>query len=231
MADPLDNPIWYALSGPQANEASGTAHALRFAPDVAWFCAVADPLGTGVGALAGIAEPGEIVALFTTGTVTPLVGWEPIFHGRFEQMVCDQLPVESAKPDNLDMVALGAEDVDDMLTLAQLTEPGPFLARTNTLGDFVGVRVDGALAAMAGQRLRIDGATEISAVCTHPDMRGRGYAGQLVHTLASRIVADGQRAFLHVSVDNVGARRLYERIGFATRTTITIQVFRIGGEF
>lgn len=237
MADPLDNPIWYSLTGPHAVFAHGNTSALRYAPDVAWFVGVPDPHGAGVGAIGEILDPGEFAIVFSVCTVVAPPGGQQVYVGKYHQMVCDHTtptrpaighfepvdPVELVEP-----AELGEADIDDMLALVALSEPGPFLARTHTLGHYIGIRHGDALVAMAGERMRIEGATEISAVCTHPDARGHGYAEGLVRRLTWRINARGERAFLHVSDENAPARRIYERIGFTRRVTMSIQVFRMG---
>jgi predicted GNAT family acetyltransferase len=111
-----------------------------------------------------------------------------------------------------------------MLALTAATEPGPFLPRTIELGKYFGIRSDdGRLAAMAGERLRLPGFTEISAVCTHPDFRGRGYAKGLVAMLAAKIMTEGKTPFLHVNPEN-GAKVVYQKIGFQLRTRIRLTV-------
>src|SRR5439155_9102143 len=104
------------------------------------------------------------------------------------------------------------------------TEPGPFLARTVELGDYLGIRHDRKLVAMAGERFRVDGWTEISAVCTHPQYRGRGLASQLIGALAAGIERRSERVFLHVLSNNTGAIRLYEELGFRVRQTAALTV-------
>ncbi|MEI9963878.1 MAG: GNAT family N-acetyltransferase [Caulobacteraceae bacterium] len=104
-----------------------------------------------------------------------------------------------------------------MLALATLTQPGPFFARTHQLGDFIGVKQEGRLVAMAGERMRPTGFTEVSGVCTHPDWRGRGYAAGLMRLVAARILARGETPFLHVYASNTGAIALYEALGFRLR--------------
>jgi predicted GNAT family acetyltransferase len=135
-------------------------------------------------------------------------------------MVCD-LPAEG--PIRLDL-RLGAEDVPEMLALAQATDPGPFSEGTIQMGRYYGRRSeDGRLAAMAGERLRLTDYTEISAVCTDPAFRGRGYARMLVAGLAAQALAEGSTPFLHVKTEN-GARGLYEALGFRVRRTIQLTV-------
>lgn len=119
-------------------------------------------------------------------------------------------------------IPLGAEDVPEMLELVAQTEPGPFLRRTIELGDYLGIRRDGLLVAMAGERFHVDGWTEISAVCTKPDHRGQGLASRLVGALIASIRRRSERAFLHVMSTNTGAIRLYEELGFRVRQTATL---------
>lgn len=121
-------------------------------------------------------------------------------------------------------IPLGAADVPEMLELIAQTEPGPFLTRTIELGDYLGIRRDGALVAMAGERFQLEGWTEISAVCTRPDYRGQGLASRLVGALIASIQLRSQRVFLHVLSTNTGAIQLYEELGFRARQTATITV-------
>jgi predicted GNAT family acetyltransferase len=227
VTDPLDNPVWHALRGPHATYAHGNDQALRYAPEIAVFAGVPDPFGTGVHAIADIAAAGETMVVINAGAVAAPPHWHPVFTGRFDQMVCERVAPRAAPNDASQLVALTTDDVDEMLALVKLTDPGPFFRGTPVLGGYLGIREGGQLVAMAGHRMRVPGATEISAVCTHPDVRGRGYAEVLVHRLATDITARGDRAFLHVSVDNPLARRVYERVGFTVRAAITIQVFRL----
>ena len=121
-------------------------------------------------------------------------------------------------------IPLGAADVPEMLELVAQTEPGPFFTRTVELGDYLGIRRDGSLVAMAGERFQLDGWTEISAVCTRPDHRGHGFASLLVGALTASIQRRSQRVFLHVLSTNTGAIRLYEALGFRVRQTAAITV-------
>jgi len=125
-----------------------------------------------------------------------------------------------------EVIALGEKDAPEMLELATLTRPGPFLANTHKLGRFIGLRKGGRLAAMAGERLHVDGYREVSAVCTHPDFRGRGYAGLLSRIVANRIKSEGETPFLHAYADNTPAIRLYESLGFRIERELVVQMLR-----
>jgi hypothetical protein len=132
-------------------------------------------------------------------------------------MVAERLsPAEPA----FEVTPLTDADAPQMLALATLTKPGPFFARTHQLGDFVGVKQGGELIAMAGERMKPVGFTEVSGVCSHPDHQGKGYAASLMGVIATRILARGETPFLHVFADNTGAVRLYKALGYAVRTEI-----------
>jgi predicted GNAT family acetyltransferase len=120
---------------------------------------------------------------------------------------------------------LTAADAQDMLALAELTRPGPFAARTVELGHFFGIRHDGRLVAMVGERMRVAGWTEVSGVSTHPDVRGRHLAERLVRRIVGGIVARGERPFLHVLATNRPALGLYRRLGFTRRRDFVFQLF------
>ena len=121
---------------------------------------------------------------------------------------------------------LGQDILAEMLALATLTKPGPFFARTHQLGAFIGVRVDGRLVAMAGERMRPDGYTEASGVCVHPDHRGKGYAARLLREVTAGILARGDKAFLHSYADNATAIGLYESLGYRGRREVVFTVVK-----
>ena len=121
-------------------------------------------------------------------------------------------------------VELNSTDIPEMVTLAKLTEPGPFGTRTRELGTYLGIKNDGKLAAMAGERLKVPGFTEISAVCTHPTQTGHGYASALVAELTARIHARGETPFLHSRENNARALDVYRRLGFTQRLLFHLMV-------
>ncbi len=156
--------------------------------------------------------------LFRDEVPTPPHGWEEHFRGPCWQMVAGDLPM----PMGLEVALLGDDDVPDMLALAKLTEPGPFLARTPELGRYIGVRRNGRLLAMAGERFQVPGHVEISAVCTHPDARGEGLAAELTLNVAQSIREGGDEPFLHVLDHNENAIRLYQKLGFVIRRKVDV---------
>ncbi|MFD0903600.1 GNAT family N-acetyltransferase [Actinomadura sediminis] len=219
----LDEPVGTSLRGPHAHFARTVGRAAAYVPDVARFATVSpDPDGAEWDDLARLLGRGRLADMFSLPVVPPS-SWEPVFVLDRLQMVWCGGPVE----DGTGVVELGADDVPEMLDLAARTRPGPFCPRTRELGTYVGVRENGALVAMAGERLRPPGWTEVSAVCTAPDARGRGHAARLVRALVTRIAARGERPFLHVAKANAAAIALYERLGFETRTPVTFRGFRV----
>jgi predicted GNAT family acetyltransferase len=136
----------------------------------------------------------------------------------------------AAEATRSDIVRLTDADAPEMLALARLTEPGPFLPRTHIMGAFSGVRIEGRLAAMAGERMRFPGYTEVSGVCTHPDFRGRGLARRLSAAVLAAIDAREEQAFLHAWKTNHAAIALYESLGFELRTEVNVSVLTRRGQ-
>ncbi|MCM8731134.1 GNAT family N-acetyltransferase [Hephaestia sp. GCM10023244] len=221
MAHPLDRPIWTALTTRQAGFAVGDAQALRFDPEVALFAAAADSSPDSRAALVRLVPPGGTIGLVERGETTLPEGLRIVKQAACVQMLAPQLSVPEPTSD---VLSLGEADAAAMLALATLTEPGPFFARTHTLGDFVGVSEAGQLVAMAGERLKVPGFTEVSGVCTRPGWRGRGYAAALLGLVARRIVARGDTPFLHAYADHAATIALYERLGFVVRARMTYTI-------
>lgn len=215
----LDNPFWSALTTTQRAVAQGDTDVRRYPGDIAPFFGVKDAARPADAALARLIAPGE--TLDALG-VRPRLSdaWHIETFQPLAQMVRDApLPVVPGPP----IVALdagNAVDVADVRDLTALVYPHYFRARTMRLGRYFGIRAGGQLVAMLGERVQIPGATEISAVCTHPDWLGHGYARRLVAHLVNDLLARGVRPFLHVAYDNTCAKSLYDRLAFRTRAEL-----------
>jgi predicted GNAT family acetyltransferase len=211
----LDRPIWTALTTRQAHLGLGDTLARRFHPDVAPFAAVASETPNAWRALHALLQPGEQVAMLSADTVAAIDTLQAKRVGTIHQMVAMQRFTQSI--DDSDVIDLGPADIDAMLALVQRTKPGPFGKRTREMGRYIGVREQGELIAMAGERMAIDGYVEISAVCVDERCRGRGLAGRLMNILRREIGLRGETPFLHVFSHNESAIALYERLGFELR--------------
>lgn len=214
----LDRPIWHALTTRQSHLAEGAGPALRFQRDHALFAASPDESAESLASIGALVTATGPAILFQASGLGIPPGTVATKAAMGLQMVAESI----AAPEQVDFLDLGDADAPEMLALATLTEPGPFFERTHRLGDFIGVRHQGRLVAMAGERLRLPGYTEVSGVCTHPDFRGRGLAGRLMRVVATRILGRGERPFLHSYADNLGAIALYESLGFRTRSEMPI---------
>ncbi len=221
MPSPLDHPIWSALTTRQKPIAIGNDSARRFPADVAPFADVGDLAD--LPELAALVPAGDFIVMFTGEPVEAPHGLTVVETSSGDQMVLDSL-----KPlrDDLGIAALTAADVPAMQELVRLTNPGPFGPRTIELGRFVGIRRDGQLVAMAGERLKPEGHTEITGVCTHPEHRGRAYSQALVANVARHILDRGDTPFLHVYSTNRAAIALYGKLGFRLRCSLCVTVLR-----
>jgi ribosomal protein S18 acetylase RimI-like enzyme len=221
--DALDNAVWHSLHGIHASVAEVAGTARRYPSDVSVFSAVDELDGDEWDALAKLVGPGGAAVLFRRHVGEVPSGWRVVVRGTGHQMVAPDV-LRGDDPPGVAVVPLGPDDADRMLALTALTKPGPFQRRTVELGAYLGVEMDGELVAMAGERLAVPGGREVSAVCTHPDYRGRGLGALLCRRVAAAIRARDETAFLHVAADNHGARDLYERLGFQTRAMIEVVV-------
>jgi predicted GNAT family acetyltransferase len=216
----LENPAYAALSGAHSRFAQRRGRALRYAPDVAPFLAL--PRG------ASRTDWRDAIELVPAGTVAATIDdGSPLPESLRATHTFELVQMIGERADGThdpEAVILGEADVPEMMELVRLTEPGPFLPRTIELGKYVGIRRDGRLVAMAGERLRFDGWTEISAVCTAAAYRGHGLASRLMSTLVADIQDRSERVFLHVLTANTNAIRLYEELGFRVCRTRTISV-------
>lgn len=216
----LDNAVWHALTTRHGRFAEAVGGAARYHPDVSVFGALSAPVERAWSDLASLVGPDGHAVLFGPDLPEPPPGWTSHGGGEGHQMVLEDLAAVTIP----DARRLGADDVGEMLALVELTKPGPFSVRTVELGNYFGVFEGGDLIAMAGERLRLPGYCEISAVCTHPDWRGRGLAAGLTTLVAQGIVERGDTPFLHHAADNDPARRVYEALGFEFRRAVTWSV-------
>jgi len=209
----LDNPVWHALQTTHKAFAQGTERTQRYPADVLQFVGCADPLH---------ADLNEILPWTSVGEKMIMIGELPVLPSNWTllrqldciQMICDQA-VSTASPDVVPL-----ENVEEMLTLINLVQPGFFYRNTPLLGTYYGIYQEGQLVAIAGERTKITGMVEVSGVCTHPAFTGRGYAQQLVAHIVNKNVEKGNALYLHFLTSNERARKVYERLGFRDRRAI-----------
>ncbi|MGN6148400.1 MAG: GNAT family N-acetyltransferase [Rhizomicrobium sp.] len=220
---PLENPIWSSLATGHRAMARVNGLAARYPSDISPLSAIREPSPQAFADLRALTQPGEIVGLATGFEVAVPDDWEIVVSRFIDQMVCDDFhPGGDIAP-----LLLSDKDVPEMVALTKLTQPGPFEHGTIGMGKYLGVRgADGRLMAMAGQRMSLTDFREISAVCTHPDHQGKGYAGKLMTILAREIIADGKIPILHVKTENASAKHLYAKLGFRVRKPMHFNVIR-----
>jgi ribosomal protein S18 acetylase RimI-like enzyme len=228
VSDPnpsLDHPIWQSLRGAHARFAVSKGEAARYEPDVAPFAALAENPSPGAWAdLAALFDPSAEIVLVDAPPGVP-ASWQLLGETHGVQLTGEKLDVAS----DPDAIVLSPDDVPEMLNLIERTKPGPFRKRTIELGNYLGLRVDGELVAMAGERLQPPGYTEISAVCTDERFRGRGLAGRLIRAVGHGIRERGDIPFLHASAQNTNAIRLYESMGFVLRRRRIFTAWKLPG--
>jgi len=226
---PLDNVIWTALTTRQAGFAEFGEDVRRFIPEVSPLAAFREPTPSAYEALAELVPDRGTIGLFLEEPYREQAGWTLIAGAPMPEMVYeganDTLSRFSSGSDQ-EIIELSTADSPDMMALTALTKPGPFSQRTHELGTYLGIRCDGKLIAMAGERLKVPGYTEVSAICTHPEYTGHGYARILTTEVMQRIFSRGERPFLHVREDNARAIELYQRLGFRQRVLLHFAVLR-----
>ncbi|PXA83164.1 GNAT family N-acetyltransferase [Nostoc sp. 3335mG] len=221
MGHPLDRPIWNTLTGGWAHLAEGRDRAFQVERDHGPFAAPADFSPENVDALRALSGAAGELWLVEAGPLPALPGFVILREADLTQMVAET--ITPGEPD-FEVEELGEADAAEMLALATLTKPGPFLSKTHRLGRFIGVKRERKLVAMAGERMRMPGFAEVSGVCTHPDHRGRGYAAGLMRLAAQRMLDQGETPFLHAYASNTAAIGLYETLGFRIRRDVRLTV-------
>jgi ribosomal protein S18 acetylase RimI-like enzyme len=219
----LDNPVRSSLLGPHAHFARRHGQVARYPAEVSPFFALPDEPGSAAWRDAAVlAGPGALVPLAGVSGPPP-AGWDVVMELAGLQLVDEGMAAEADD----EAVRLGQADVPEILDLIRRTRPGPFRRRTIELGAYLGIRRDGRLVAMAGERLHPPGWTEISAVCTDQAWRGRGLATRLTRAVAAGIRARDETPFLHAAADNASAIALYESLGFRLRRPMLFLVARV----
>lgn len=214
----LDNPVWHALEGPHRIHAFGSGIARHYPRDMAPFSAIAERSEAAYADLAA-GLPANTEARLFSPIRDPLPnGWEEIGCVPMLQMAAARPPAVATGP----VIMLSEADVPAMFELVAAAQPGPFGKRTPLLGRYLGIREGDRLVAMAGERLRLPGHVELSAICVHPEVRGKGHAAALTQALMRLAFEGGEVPFLHVRRDNVAAATLYKCLGFETRREIVV---------
>jgi ribosomal protein S18 acetylase RimI-like enzyme len=223
MSHILDRPIWSALETAHASLAEGGPLARRYPPSIVPFAASADNSVESLEALAKLPSGDEVMAIVEAEPIIVPKGLVTLSDARLVQMMAER---PSDRISDRRIEPLTEADAADMLALATLTKPGPFTLRAQSLGSFWGVKIEGRLVAMAGQRMRQTGFAELSGLCTHPDFQGRGLGGLLFRFVAGEIAARGERAYLHAYITNAPAVALYEAMGFRIRSEMNLCVVK-----
>jgi predicted GNAT family acetyltransferase len=221
MSHILDRPAWNALRTAHTTLAEGSERARRYPPSIVPFAAPADDTAESLNALENLPAADEVMALVEANPVTIPQGLTVISEGKLVQMIAER-PYEQVSDSRIE--PLTEADAADMLALATLTKPGPFTLRAQSLGTFWGVKIDGRLVAMAGQRMRQPGFAELSGLCTHPDFQGRGLGTLLFCFVAGEISARDETVYLHAYAANTPAISLYKAMGFRLRSEMNLVV-------
>jgi predicted GNAT family acetyltransferase len=224
MENVLDNVVWEALGSRQAALNAGNARLRYFDADVAPFVGMQDWSETDQALLAAQLPDDRPFSAMIAKPVTIPAAFKTVFSIPLYQMICPVLKPYPGEADGLR--ELTAADIPAMLELTALTKPGPFYQRTISFGRYFGIFKDGKLAAMAGERLKVNGYTEVSAICSDPGHAGKGYSAQLLTKVAGMIMERGETPFLHVRFDNERAISMYQKTGFEIRSDVHFEIFR-----
>jgi ribosomal protein S18 acetylase RimI-like enzyme len=223
MSHILDRPAWNALATVHADFAEGSPLARRYDASIILFGAAADDSPDSLSALAALPSPQEVMLLVEAGPVTVPPLLETTMESILVQMLSEQTFARIADPR---IEQLSDIDAQEMLDLALLTKPGPFTLRAQALGTFWGIRIDGRIVAMCGQRMRQPGFSELSGLCVHPDFQGKGLGKLMLRFVAGEISARNEAVYLHAYKTNTGAIALYQSLGFGIRADMNLRVVK-----
>jgi ribosomal protein S18 acetylase RimI-like enzyme len=223
----LDNPAWWALHSVDKHFNIGNELVKYFPANISPFVGIENWDEKHQQELLHNLPADRSFAVMVAESFTLIDGLETVFTTTLNQLVFENFKTEYSTEMFQNIQPLGNEYIPMMLELTTLTKPGPFYEKTNAFGNYVGIFQNNQLVAMAGERLHLNDFTEISAVCTHPSQTGKGFGSLLVAFLVEKIVASGQTPFLHARKDNVGAIRVYEKVGFVVRKEMNFAIFKL----
>lgn len=224
----LDNPIYHALTTGHAHFAKGVDEVKYYLKDIAAFAGLKDNSAENLQTLYEISEPNSLFVVFSKTPLTIATPWTLLLQIYMFQLVYEGQNI--AESSNEELTDLDHSHITEMTALVELTKPGPFLAKTIELGNYTGIFADNQLIAMAGHRFFPAPYHEVSAVCTHPEHLGKGYAFKILQEQIKRILNRSEIPFLHVKNDNLGAIKLYQKLGFKIRTEMTAYVIKKEGK-
>ncbi|KIA95377.1 hypothetical protein OC25_05895 [Pedobacter kyungheensis] len=220
----LDNPIYHALNSAHGHFAKGVDEVKYYLKDIAAFAGLKDNSVENLQTLYEISEPDSLFVIFSKAPLTIPAFWTLLMHIDMFQLVYEGKNIPEST--NEDLTDLDLNHVTEMTALVELTKPGPFLAKTIELSNYTGIFAENQLIAMAGHRFFPAPYREVSAVCTHPDHLGKGHAFKILQEQIRRILKREEIPFLHVKNDNLGAIKLYQKLGFKIRTEMTAYVIK-----
>jgi len=220
----LDNPIYHELTSGHSHISKGTDEVKYYIEDITAFAGLKDNSQENLNTLYQISPAESLFVFFSKTPVDIPVQWKLLNKINMFQLIFrgKEIPLTDANG----ITELELKHVNEMIGLVELTKPGPFLARTIELSNYTGIFVAGKLAAMAGHRFFPSPYREISAVCTHPDHLGKGYAFKILQEQIKRVLLRLETPFLHVRNDNEGAVKLYQKLGFEIRTDMIAYVIK-----
>jgi len=223
----LDNMIWNAITTGNNDIAVINGDVGCYLPDIAPFAGMKDFNDTNLKKLYEFIPANRSVAISSIHKMDhDESSWKLLQPMDVTQMVYEPSVNTFTTKNSSLIVPLSEEHVPQMLELTALTRPGPFLQQTIRFKNYFGVFIEGRLAAMTGQRMHPIPYMEVSAVCTHPDFRGKGYAKALMLHVMKIILDNSFTHFLHVLSNNTNAIELYKTNGFQTRKQIFVDVIR-----